>query len=625
MRCFRLLVFSMFLTSLYAQDLDTLLRLYESESELSKKTKDENAGNLIVYTRDDLERMQVETLQDLFKSARYFRYLENRRGEPDPLNADPLIYSSKAIKIYLNNTEIAIPLTGTGIILFGNIEMDFIDHVEIYQGFPSFEFAIEPALVIIKLYTKTPKKDAGSRIKVLVSPNGANKENVYTADISENDIKYFIYANHSDDIRKKHKLEDKTLKRDTHTNHFYASLAKDAYKLEVNALTSKQDQFLGAIPFAVPTDTDKDVNYFSTTFSAQFLKDKSLSFQATYLQQDGQYTAEYSPALPPTIGGYSSYKRSSESRAITTLLKKEYKFTNNDLSIGAQFRHKFFHFNDVVLDNVLFHTTQNYTQEDIYSLMIEDAFSLTKNDLISLSVMTQYYDRNKEMKSESPLQLRLSYIKSKDNFLSKTFLSRQEFVPEPYMTAQAYIGNPELNMEIYKAAIEEFSYTTDHTFSRVTFSYAKINNFLLSTDTGKVENSKEDVNIYTASLEFTYSFKESDELQFQADTIQLKGSDIKLDSTHINYVIRVFNNFGKLNIFNELIVNQGYQGDKIAYDYSLGAKYAINEDLHISVRGNNIFNTGLKRAYLYNVTPTPRTITVPVVEQQFMLSMEYLF
>ncbi|MBL6973380.1 MAG: TonB-dependent receptor, partial [Sulfurimonas sp.] len=70
------------LSSLCAQDLDTLLENYQKESDLSQKTKDESAGNLIVYTRDDLERMQVESLKDILKSLRGFTYLENRFGQP---------------------------------------------------------------------------------------------------------------------------------------------------------------------------------------------------------------------------------------------------------------------------------------------------------------------------------------------------------------------------------------------------------------------------------------------------------------------------------------------------------------------------------------------------------------
>lgn len=105
--------------SVNANEIDALLESYQTESELFKKTKDESAEHLTVYTRDDLEMMQVETLKDILKS----------------------------IRIYLNQNELILPIFGSGVSLFGNIDMDFIDHVEIYEGFSSFKFGIEPASI----------------------------------------------------------------------------------------------------------------------------------------------------------------------------------------------------------------------------------------------------------------------------------------------------------------------------------------------------------------------------------------------------------------------------------------------------------------------------------------------
>lgn len=611
--------------SLYAENLDSLLNQYKSASELSKKTKDENAGNLIVYTRDDLERMQVESLQDILKGQRFFRYIENRLGEPDLLNADPISYNSKSIKIYLNDTELTNPIAGTGLILFGNIAMDFIDHVEIYQGFPSFEFAIEPALVVIKLYTKSPKIDAGNRVKALIGTNGSNKENVYTADITDTNIGYFLYANHEDDIRDKPKLKDKTLKRDTHTNHFYASFKKQQTKLEFNILRIRRDQFLGALPYDVPKSAHKDQNYINATLSTKFLSDKSLSFHADYLQTNGNYSATYSPALPAMFASLSSYVQPYDASALTLLTKKEYKAGKNTLALGIQFRHKSFHFDEIERNGVLDTAPQGYTREDIYSLFLEDTYAITQNDLISFSIMGQYYARANGIKDESPQQLRLSYIKSLKNFTSKTFISKQELVPEPYMTAEVHIGNPDLDPENYTSASQEFSYSTNKTFSRITLAYTNMGNLLLQSESGRIFNSDKDTHVYVASYELHYRFRQNDEFKLQADMLKLQGSDIDIDNTHYNYVLRMTNKVRKFDIFNELIINQGYGHNDIGTDYSLGVKYAFTSDLHIAFKGNNVFNTGLKRDYIYTLIPTTKRVSVPVVEQKFMLSMEYLF
>jgi len=625
MRFYLFFLLTSLVTSLAAESLDTLLNEYKSESELSKKTKDENAGNLIVYTRNDLERMQVESLKDLLKSQRFFRYFENREGEPDLLNADPLSYSSKSIKIYLNNTELTNPIAGTGIILFGNIAMDFIDHVEIYQGFPSFEFAIEPALVVIKLYTKSPKKDAGCRIKALVGTNGSNKENIYTADVTENNVGYFLYANHEDDNRYKRSAEDKTFKRDVHTNHFYASFEKEATKLELNALKIKRDEFLGALPYTPPLSDEKEQSYFNATLSTKLLSDNSLSLHADYLRTSGDYKATYSPAVPALYGGFSTFEQPYDAQALTLLAKKEYHFVKHSLSLGLQFRHKLFDLDNIKRDGIEDTTSQAYTSEDIYSLFMEDSYAVTDNDLLSFSLMQQFYKRNKKMKDESPQQLRLGYIKSLQHFTAKTFLNRQQLVPEPYMTAEAHIGNPDLDPETYTGGTQEFSYKTTKHFARMTLGYTQIKDFLLSDTNAVIQNSHKALNTYAGALEYKYYFRESDELHLEANILKLEGSDIAMDSTHFNYVFRMLNNFSKLNIFNELVINKGYRNNQTGYDYSLGAKYALTQDLKIAFKGENVFNKGLKRDYLYTIFPTAKSLAVPVIEQKFMLSMEYLF
>ena len=85
-----LLLMLMLFSFSVAEGIDSLLQEYEKNSELSNKTKDESAGNLIVYTRDDLERMQAESLQDVLKSLRLFSYIENRIGQTDILNQDEM-------------------------------------------------------------------------------------------------------------------------------------------------------------------------------------------------------------------------------------------------------------------------------------------------------------------------------------------------------------------------------------------------------------------------------------------------------------------------------------------------------------------------------------------------------
>jgi len=608
---------------LEANEIALLLEKYQAESELSKKTKDENAGHLIVFTRDDLERMQVETLKDVLKSIRLFRYLENRVGEPDMLNIDPVLYSSKSVRVYLNDNELELPITGSGFLMFGNIDMDFIDHVEIYEGFPSFEFGVEPATVVIRLYSKNAQHDSGSRIKGLIASHSSNKENIYTSGYVD-DMAYFAYVNHSDDDKKVYNIDNQEVKRNFHTNHFYGSLSQDNYKLELNALEVKHDAFLGMLPYTVPQNANMDRNYINASFSAKSA-DKTLSFNASYIYSSGDYQAQYPAPLAAAFGGYTTLHQNYKTDTLTVIGKKEFKFNTNTLVLGLQYRYKYFKFDDITYNGIASNIPQNYNKENIYSIFFEDTFFLSQNDLLSISLMQQYYARNKGMKNESMPQLRLSYVHVKDAWTSKTFLSRQEFIPEPFMTATPVVGNPKLDSEIYNAFTQEINYKTKQTLSKLLVGYSVTNKFLMPNSHGVMQNSKKDLDIYLASAEFTYFFRTKDKLELQIDYAKLKGSDYYEDNTHINYLIRMLNSVGKFDIFNELIINSGFENLDTGYDYSAGIKYRATPDLHFGLKGENIFKSGLTRKYYYHIVPMPQQLEVPVIEQKFMLSMEYLF
>jgi len=251
---------------------------------------------------------------------------------------------------------------------------------------------------------------------------------------------------------------------------------------------------------------------------------------------------------------------------------------------------------------------------------------VSSNDLFGLSVMQQYYARNKSMKDESISQFRLSYVHSKDEIVAKTFLSRQEFIPEPYMTAQPIVGNPDLDPEVYSAITQEVSYENKDFLYRAILGYGKSKNFLVPTDkTMVVQNAKDDLISYLASLEFKYFFREKDKLELAVNYTYLDVPNLKDIVRHYSYLIRMVNTISKFDIFNELVIDTGFDNLDNGYDYSAGIRYAATPDLHINLKGENIFDTGLTRKYYYHVSPEYKQLEVPVVEQKFMLSMEYLF
>lgn len=618
-----LLIFLIFISLTNAQELDALLDSYAKESELSKKTKDESAGNLIVYTRDDLERMQVESLKDILKSLRLFAYTENRMGQPDILNQDPINYYSSGFRVYLNETELVSGITGSGLILFGDIEMDFIDHVEIYQGFPSFDFGIEPATIVIRLYSKSAEHDEGGRVKTTLSTNGAHKENVYYTN-SEDGISYFLYANHTDDKKDSYNYENETLKRDTKTNRFYGSVATDNHTLDFHFMKTKGDALLGTLVGNIPDSTYRENQYINLSTNSNFL-DKSLILNFSYAKIDTEYLSKYDSGKYAFFNGnpnlISSYNPSVDEEIFTTSLKKRWDLESHTVTLGAQYRYKSFDMSDFYIDGTLSPNTQAYNKESIYSIFIQDLITLTDNHLLSLSIMDQEFVRNSNVDNQNTLQLRFGYIYTNKEWVAKTFISSQEFATDPYMLMK----NQNLEESTYRSILQEVSYATPQTLSKIILGYGNSDNMIIPTGYSSIENSPIKVPLLTAIAEFTYHFSQKDKLELQANYWYIESPEDKnADPTeHISYVVRMLNSVSDFDIFNELLIHTGYTDVDNAFDYSLGVKYNLNKDFHINFKGENIFDNSLD-AYFYTFPPTDQVI-VPSVERRFTFGMEYLF
>ena len=140
-----------------------------------------------------------------------------------------------------------------------------------------------------------------------------------------------------------------------------------------------------------------------------------------------------------------------------------------------------------------------------------------------------------------------------------------------------------------------------------------------------MQNSTKDIDGYSASAEFTLFFRKNDKLELQATYTQIESPyENQSDGKYYNGVIRMLNDFGKFNVFNELIINGGYDRVDAGYDYSAGLRYEASRDLHFNLKGENIFNTSLKQSFYSKLLPQ-ETVEVPIIDQKFTLSMEYLF
>jgi len=572
---------SFFITVASADDFDTLLHDYHQASDLSLKTKNEAIGNIIVYTRNDLERMQVNSLKDVLKSMRFFSYRENRLGLPDLINADPVVYNSSTVRIYLNDHELNTPMLGSGISSFGDMELGFIDHLEIYQGFPSFDFGTEPATIVIRLYSKTAEHDTGSSVKAQFGTYGSNILNAYFADEID-DISYYIYASRYDNRRKDVLYDNQNLKRDRRTEQFYLSVASQNHHFEVQASHSKGNLFMGApvsidsplsVPnsSSVPSGTNSNDKFISASLHSRFQED-TLILNASLVKNVNKYNSLYTPSLsfrpsPNPLGQVQLNSMSTEivEDSYTINLTKKWKTKNNTFSSGVKFRHNYFSQRDLNLDAFLFivpnvqipvplsANQQPYSSTNIYSAFLNDEYSINDNQIVTLSLMMQEYDnRNTDIKNHTLFQSRFGYIYTNEQWVAKTFITSQEFAPSPYqvVSPSSFYSNTKLDKSDYISIFQEIRYQTEATDSKIVFGYTETNNFVLPGSNLQLENSKNSLSVLLASLEETIHFSQNDKLELQLYVSSLDSSNSQgYISTH-GGLIRMLNTINEFDIFN---------------------------------------------------------------------------
>jgi len=362
-----------------------------------------------------------------------------------------------------------------------------------------------------------------------------------------------------------------------------------------------------------------------------------LSTSLSYINQSNQLSYNYdvnNPIFVPTNQApfytpVTSLKQTLDEEALTAKIKKELNLGINSISAGLQYRYKHFDLTHASLNIPSPSIKQPYYREDVYSIFLQDLIKLSDSNLITLSIMDQIYNRDGNVDNENTLQLRLGYVYTNEEWVAKTFISRQEFSSEPYMTVSPHYGNSKLGEETYYSIFQEFSYAKNSTLSKIVLGYGVTQDIaILDPDTFQITNSNEDVSLHFAALEFTLFFSEKDKLELQYSYSYLE-SPYGGSAQHNNYMIRMLNTISKFDIYNELNINNGYSSLATGYDYSLGVKYKLTKDLHMSFKGDNIFDSGLEKNYINKINPSNGlvldTAPVPIIERRFIFGMEYLF
>jgi len=152
------LFFLLLLNITFAQSLDDLLQEYQDASEKSLHTLDERMGHVVVYSQQDIRRMQYNTLDDILKELPRKNLNKNRYGVNTSTLSGTGTSVSGFFRFFINDHEISSVHTQSSSLTWGNIPLDFVDYVEVYYGESSFSLGNETGIYLFESIPKKPIK-----------------------------------------------------------------------------------------------------------------------------------------------------------------------------------------------------------------------------------------------------------------------------------------------------------------------------------------------------------------------------------------------------------------------------------------------------------------------------------
>lgn len=624
-----------FLKISFATGIDSLLDELAKKDDLSVYTKKETAGFIKIFTREDLDRMKIRSFDELIDKIPFLKNKTDNLGLNDPYYSAYQASNPSRIRLFINEREILTPFMGSGLRLFGQVDISYIDHIEVYHGIPSYEVAIEPSIVVIKAYTKVGKRENTTTFGTAIGEHNTYDAYAYKSEKLD-DYSYFAYLNHRNLERDKVENLGSELSRDKKTTHAYAQLSNETSNFEIQAMSGKIDSFAGTSWSMTPKDAYTDFMYLSSAYTYKTL-DKSLkvNLNYTYLTYD-DYESANSPlgvtGTYPFYVPYYTYETDIKEHLLDFKITKLYTFSDTSLLIGLGNRFKKFSFDSYKLDNVEYALGSEYNTEDIVSAFTEIKHSVNDNNQIILSLNVQKYFENANVNDEVLYSARLGHIYTKDNYTQKSFLLYGKFHPSNIVLFKNDQLSSGLNILDSETAC---SLGTQALFRYDNFEYSL--HLARSTyedgivyDLTSYRNFREKFIFNSISFDGTYSFNSTDKIGFTAWTLINDYGKKSSDRYQNEYggSLSLYKKIFSFDTYNSLTYVNGKNDNPDGWNYNATITYPYSKQLSIFLKGKNLLNKALTSDYS-SINPFTTQITkldnIANVDRIVWFGLEYKF
>ncbi|WP_028950817.1 TonB-dependent receptor plug domain-containing protein [Sulfurihydrogenibium subterraneum] len=596
--------------NVFAQEkITTLLNKYEEASDLSNRTKIESLGHYITITRKDLEIMQANTLSDVLKSLKLHSYIPNTFGVYQLTAAGSQVGLNTSYRLFIDDHEVSSIHTDNPFLIYDNYPLDSIDHIEIYLGAGAVRIGNEPSILIIKLYTKDPKRENSTTVKGLLDTRKGYSYNFTDARLIKENISYLVSVYKGYNNYKTYYYNNNPLNRDSQAVFGIFKLNYYDTQLTLNFAKVSRDAFKGLAVDISPDKAYTQSQDFYISLTQKLLEDKSLTLNISYdyNQRQGEFENKYSeggvfvlPVYNPPLSIPYYYYEKRNLKKYTFYLSKEFKTDNNILLIGTSYKIKQ---NDVEKADYKAYTLSGYTsgstkdllqfnKTDLYTVFAENQYNINEKNLIFLSLKYDYYRRENlpDIKQFIARIGHTSFIN--ENLYIKSFITKTYMPPSFYELEQS--KNPkDLRVENLKGFSSEIVYEKGKNTLKLFYGYTYAKDLIIFTQNGTL--NYEGTPFHLLDFEYTYKITPNNKIIFDVFKAFLPSSKF---SPTFGGSIKTFNSFDRFDIYGELIYRNGFEvfDKKVNSTYNLNAGliYNFDRNLSIKVKGENLLNSSYK-------------------------------
>ena len=611
---------ALLLSPLSATEIDKLLERYSVRNDSSTQTINANRGHLLLFSRSRIEQIHAKTLKDIMLTTPVIYYHENRYAIPDYIaGGTTLPFSSNFVKIYVDDVEITQGWLGGGIVLYGDMDIGFVDHIELYYTIPSVETSSEAAFLSIFLYSKDPDKDSGTSLSLLQKDNGYATQSILYGGRTDT-VSYMAYLSHTQAIQ--NKIENGTptpLSRDFGRTQFFGYVKGEKQMLHLQVLQKDADSLAGMSFDATPIESHAKNTNIHLDYSIDFDAHWRGVFAYDHLESSHRYSDD-----KPQIGfaGYSLsplvYHGGFRSSTYTAKIRYRKHIGEHRITTGAKLRYlKLDDYHIEALPDFRAHFNKELTA----SLFWQDQYRLDDKQLLSFGLSYSHIERNADIYDSDLWQSRLGYTCSGALWHYKAFLFRNMYAEDPLYISLKTTPSSDKQQSIL-GFTQEIGYHTDkYNLSLIT---------LATKDTNSLFSRKQDkdVEYYFAALKLGYKINQNNKIYASLDyTKYYNLFDIDMLAGWDGY-LSLYSSYKSLEMHHGLIWHKNSIDDTHYFDLSSSITWNATEDLSLTLKGENLLNrsktTQLPRIDTGTMTPMD-PLSIPSSDRRVSLELEYHF